>query len=303
MAGATFENAKLSFDLAIALPGGGLTALLLFPTGCTTDTLFNKDPLCLEGEPTNVFGWTMGGLVGNADSNGGILPWDPRRGHHFRRSRRVSDTRSAKQCLTPTLGAPDLVASPDDEAVASGLMRDQRAMRDSSSASTDAKSLQEEDGSDGTRTRDRRRDRPVRAEPAQSALASNNPSRAGVSCWIRPAVTGFDRLPPDTACAVGVSPTSWFTASGPPARSPGPGRRRRTRGPAAAAPGGRTAPALRCPGRTRRGRATACGRGRGSRSRARFSSVGVVRAVDDPQVLPAPALHGGLGEAPAAPRG
>jgi hypothetical protein len=73
MADDPLDNAKLAFDLAIALPGGGLTGLLLFPTGCTTDTVFNKDPLCLEGERTNVFGWTMGGLVGNADSNGAFL--------------------------------------------------------------------------------------------------------------------------------------------------------------------------------------------------------------------------------------
>jgi hypothetical protein len=67
------DDVKLSFDLAVAAPGGGLTAFLLWPQGCTTDTLFDKDPLCLDGERTNVFGWTMFGLVGDANSNGAFV--------------------------------------------------------------------------------------------------------------------------------------------------------------------------------------------------------------------------------------
>ena len=49
-----------------------------------------------------------------------------------------------------------------------------------------------------------------------------------------------------------------LTAADRPARSPAPARRRRTRGPAAAARGGRSAPAPRRPGRTRAAPATAC---------------------------------------------
>src|SRR4051794_16983746 len=49
------------------------------------------------------------------------------------------------------------------------------------------------------------------------------------------------------------------TASGPRARSPGRARRRRARGPDAAAHAARTAPAPRTPGRTRPAPATASG--------------------------------------------
>ena len=63
------DDIKLAFDLAIAMPGGGLTALLLWPMGCSTDTVIEKDPLCRDGEPTNLLGSTMLGLVGNGDSN------------------------------------------------------------------------------------------------------------------------------------------------------------------------------------------------------------------------------------------
>jgi hypothetical protein len=67
------EDVKTAFDLAIAMPGGGLTALLLWPFGCSTDTVIEKDPLCSDGDPTNFFGSTMLGLVGNGNSNDAFL--------------------------------------------------------------------------------------------------------------------------------------------------------------------------------------------------------------------------------------
>ena len=62
------EDAKTGFDVAVAGPGGGLTALLLWPMGCTTDTVIDKEIPCVDGEPTNLFGSTMGGLVGQGGS-------------------------------------------------------------------------------------------------------------------------------------------------------------------------------------------------------------------------------------------
>ena len=61
-----------------------------------------------------------------------------------------------------------------------------------------------EDGSDGTRTRDLRRDRPVRAQPAQLASTPNYPPEQANRTPREPVVTGYDRVPPDRACAVGV---------------------------------------------------------------------------------------------------
>ena len=81
------------------------------------------------------------------------------------------------------------------------------------------------------------------------------------------------------------------TTSGPPARSRAPGRRRRTRAPAAAARRARSARAPRCPARTPAARATAWRR-QAARAQALEVFGGVVlRAVDDAQILSAAALH------------
>src|SRR6266511_125433 len=60
------------------------------------------------------------------------------------------------------------------------------------------------DGSDGTRTRDLRRDRPVRRNPATAGYDPELLATAGISSPGEPAVTGYDRLPPGTACVAGV---------------------------------------------------------------------------------------------------
>ena len=96
------------------------------------------------------------------------------------------------------------------------------------------------------------------------------------------------------------SPASTVTTSGPRARSPGPGRRRRTRGLGAAAPADEPLQAFDAQGELAQGERPLCAPGRGSATGA-GSRSGVVRAVDDPQVLAAPALHGGLGK-PLLPR-
>jgi len=54
-----------------------------------------------------------------------------------------------------------------------------------------------EDGSDGTRTRDLRRDRPVRAQPAQLASTPNYPPEQANRTPREPVVTGF-RLGPES---------------------------------------------------------------------------------------------------------
>jgi hypothetical protein len=59
-------------------------------------------------------------------------------------------------------------------------------------------------GSDGTRTRDLRRDRPVRAQPLRPTTTQNYWLEQAFSSPSDPAVTGYDRLPPGRACVVGV---------------------------------------------------------------------------------------------------
>src|SRR5918994_2197568 len=61
-----------------------------------------------------------------------------------------------------------------------------------------------EDGSDGTRTRDLRRDRPVQAQPVRSAPTLNYGAGAGISCQLELAVTGYGWLPTGRACVVRV---------------------------------------------------------------------------------------------------
>jgi hypothetical protein len=59
-------------------------------------------------------------------------------------------------------------------------------------------------GSDGTRTRDLRRDRPVRRKPATTAYDPELPATAGISAIRELAVTGCDRLAPGIACVADV---------------------------------------------------------------------------------------------------
>jgi hypothetical protein len=59
-------------------------------------------------------------------------------------------------------------------------------------------------GSDGTRTRDLRRDRPARRNRLQPATPRNHGARAGISLPTEPAPTGYDRPRPGRACVVRV---------------------------------------------------------------------------------------------------
>jgi hypothetical protein len=76
-------------------------------------------------------------------------------------------------------------------------------------------------GSDGTRTRDLRRDRPGRTRPAQPAATVDYRWEPGPSCLWAPAVTGSHRLPPGTARVANVwrsclpsQTTNWGLTSG-----------------------------------------------------------------------------------------
>ena len=88
-------------------------------------------------------------------------------------------------------------------------------------------------------------------------------------------------------------------ASDPRVRSPGRERRRRTHEPGAAVPCARTVPSPRRRAQTRRGQATALAQTPAAQA-GQVLVRGVVGAIDNPQVFPPPALHGGLREAPLA---
>ena len=60
------------------------------------------------------------------------------------------------------------------------------------------------DGSDGTRTRDLRRDRPVQAQPPWPDATVNYWLEQGFRTQFEPAGTGYSRLPPGRACVVRV---------------------------------------------------------------------------------------------------
>jgi hypothetical protein len=82
-------------------------------------------------------------------------------------------------------------------------------MEDEARAATGTKSLQIRNGSDGTRTRDLRRDRPVQAKPVRPAATMNYrleqafPRRAN---RFRPATTDSHPAGPGSTCVVGRLP-------------------------------------------------------------------------------------------------
>ena len=92
------------------------------------------------------------------------------------------------------------------------------------------------------------------------------------------------------------------TGGGRPARTPAPGRANTPRGPATAARRRQAVQGLEAERVLAQRQRRLWPRPR-SRSRARLRRLGVVGAVDDPQVLPAPALEPGLHRALRGPRG